>query len=85
MNSQLFAQRRSLSFGFLLTGLSFAVTQSLLIREFLVAFYGNELSIGLILGNWLLLEAMGSGWLGRLADPVQKMVAPGQKWKDGSF
>ncbi len=68
MNARLFTQRRSLSFGFLLMGFSFAVTQSLLIREFLVAFYGNELSIGLILGNWLLLEALGSGWLGRLAD-----------------
>ena len=28
-------------------GFSFAVTQSLLIRELLVAFFGNELSIGL--------------------------------------
>jgi spermidine synthase len=49
-------------------GFSFAVTQSLLIREFLVVFFGNELSIGLILGNWLILEAVGSGLLGRLAD-----------------
>jgi spermidine synthase len=61
--------RRSLSFGFLLMGFSFAVTQALLIREFLVSFYGNELSIGLILGTWLLLEALGSGLLGRIADP----------------
>jgi spermidine synthase len=68
MNSQPFGQKRSLSFGFLLMGFSFAVTQSLLIREFLVAFFGNELSIGLILGNWLVLEAIGSGLLGRLAD-----------------
>jgi spermidine synthase len=67
MNSQRSGQRLSLSFGFLLMGFSFAVTQSLLIREFLVAFSGNELSIGLILGNWLILEAIGSGLLGRLA------------------
>jgi spermidine synthase len=49
-------------------GFSFAVTQSLLIRELLVAFFGNELSIGLILGIWLVLEATGSGILGRWAD-----------------
>jgi spermidine synthase len=68
MNRQPSVQRGSLRFGFLLMGFSFAVTQSLLIREFLVVFYGNELSIGLILGNWLLLESIGSGVLGRLAD-----------------
>jgi spermidine synthase len=49
-------------------GFSFAVTQSLLIRELLVAFFGNELSIGLVLGIWLVLEAIGSGILGRWAD-----------------
>jgi spermidine synthase len=68
MNPQPSVQRSSLSFGFLLMGFSFAVTQSLLIREFLVVFHGNELSIGLILGNWLILEAIGSGLLGRQAD-----------------
>jgi len=56
-----------LDFGFLLMGFSFTVSQGLLIRELLVAFFGNELSIGLVLGNWLILEAIGSGLLGRLA------------------
>jgi len=60
--------KRILNFGFLLMGFIFTVTQGLLIREMLVAFFGNELSIGLILGNWLILEAIGSGFLGRLAD-----------------
>jgi spermidine synthase len=60
--------KRILSFGLLLMGFSFTVTQGLLIRELLVAFFGNELSIGLILGNWLILEAIGSGLLGKLAD-----------------
>jgi len=59
--------RRSLHLGFVLMGFGFAVTQSLLIRELLVAFFGNELSIGLILGIWLVLEAIGSGILGRWA------------------
>ncbi len=60
--------KRILSFGFLLMGFTFTVTQGLLIRELMVAFFGNELSIGLIMGNWLILEAVGSGLLGRLAD-----------------
>jgi len=60
--------KKVLGFGFLLMGFSFTVTQGLLIRELLVAFFGNELAIGLILGNWLILEAIGSGLLGRLAD-----------------
>jgi spermidine synthase len=60
--------KRLLHCGFLLMGFSFTVTQGLLIRELLVAFFGNELSIGLILGNWLILEAVGSGLLGRLAE-----------------
>ena len=57
----------TLRFGFLLMGFTFTVTQALLIRELLVAFFGNELSIGLILACWLILEATGSGLLGRLA------------------
>lgn len=60
--------KRGLLFGFLLIGFSFAVTQGPLIRELLVAFFGNELSIGLVLGNWLILEAVGSGLLGKLAN-----------------
>lgn len=59
---------RALRFAILLMGFSFTVTQGLFLRELLVAFFGNELSIGLILGNWLILEAIGSAVLGRLAD-----------------
>ena len=59
--------KRVLCLAFLLMGFTFTVTQGLLVRELLVAFFGNELSIGLILGSWLILEAAGSGLLGRLA------------------
>ena len=48
---------RVLNFGFLLMGFSFTVTQGLLIRELLVAFFGDEVSVGLILGNWLLHDS----------------------------
>jgi len=46
-------------------GVTFIIAQILVVREFLIVFQGNELSIGIVLGNWLLLEAMGSrlgGW-----------------------
>ncbi|MGD8969592.1 MAG: hypothetical protein PVI07_18965, partial [Anaerolineae bacterium] len=58
--------RKALLFAFLLMGFSFSATQVLMARELLISFTGNELSIGLVLGNWLILEALGSGVLGRL-------------------
>lgn len=59
--------KKVLLFAFLLMGFSFGTTQALMARELLVGFTGNELSIGLVLGGWLALEALGSGVLGRLA------------------
>ena len=49
-----------LLFALLLMGFTSLVVQTLLIREFLISFYGNELIIGLILANWIILEAAGS-------------------------
>jgi spermidine synthase len=59
--------RKALLLAFLLMGFSFSTTQALMARELLVSFSGNELSIGIVLGGWLALEALGSGVLGRLA------------------
>ncbi|MGQ9456792.1 MAG: hypothetical protein ACUVS5_00725 [Anaerolineae bacterium] len=59
--------RRALDTAFLLMGFTFTIAQAVLARELLVAFSGNELSIGLVLGCWLLLEAAGSAWAGRMA------------------
>ena len=53
-------------------GLSGIVAQILLLREFLVSFLGNELTLGIILANWLLLEALGSFCLGRSVKSVRK-------------
>jgi len=58
--------RKRLAFAFLLMGFTFTVMQTIVVRELLVSFSGNELSIGVILGNWLILEALGSGLAGRL-------------------
>jgi spermidine synthase len=46
-------------------GFTFTITQVMIIRELLVVFVGNELSIAIILANWLLLEAAGSYWIGK--------------------
>ena len=60
--------KNSLPFAFLLMGFSFTVMQTLMARELLVSFAGNELSIGLVLGSWLILEAVGSGLAARLVE-----------------
>ncbi len=46
-------------------GLSGIVAQVLLLRVLLVSFYGNELTIGIILANWVLTEALGALLMGR--------------------
>ena len=52
----------------LVKGFSGLVAQILLLRELLILFSGNELSIGIILANWLILGAFGSYVLGRRAE-----------------
>ena len=56
-----------------LVGLCGLVAQAVIIREMVVAFHGNELSIGVMLGSWLLWTGLGSlglGWLvSRLPGP----------------
>jgi len=58
-------------------GMSAVMTQLALMREMLSAFSGNELALGVILGNWLLLTGTGT-WLGRKADrfrdPMRALV-----------
>ena len=52
-------------FAILLMGFTSLFIQTLLIREFLISFYGNEFIIGVILANWILLTALGSGLFSR--------------------
>lgn len=51
-------------------GFSSIITQLVLIREFLSIFYGNELIMGIIFANWLLLIGIGS-YLGRYSKAVK--------------
>ena len=61
-------------FAMVMMGVIFLVSQVLILREFLLAFQGNELVVGIVLGSWLLLEALGSRLSGRKAaradDPI---------------
>ena len=55
-----------------LIGFTAVIAQVLLMRELMVAFGGNELSLGLMLANWLLWTALGSGLLGRLGGAPER-------------
>ncbi len=52
--------RLALYLALLVLGVYAQVAQALLIRESLVAFYGNELSLGAFFGSWLLWVGVGS-------------------------
>ncbi len=61
-----------------LIGFTAVVAQVVLMRELLVVFAGNEISLGVTLANWLLWTAAGSGLLGRLGsrrDPRRVLAA----------
>ena len=49
-----------------ISGITGIVVQVVLLRELLVSFQGNELSIGIILANWLIFEALGSYVAGKV-------------------
>jgi len=66
--------KKRLCIAILVMGFSGLVAEILLIREFLIIFSGNEFSIGVILANWLILEAMGSFYLGRIVETIKNKL-----------
>ena len=54
-------------------GATSIVTQIVLLREFLSVFYGNELVIGVVLANWMLLTGLGS-FLGKRTGRVTAQI-----------
>jgi len=54
-------------------GISAIVTQILVMREFLSVFSGNELVLGIILANWLLLIGLGS-YLGQYFNNLKNKI-----------
>jgi spermidine synthase len=55
-------------------GISGLVAEIILLREFLIVFAGNELSIGIILANWLVLEAFGSFVVGGTVAKITRRI-----------
>jgi spermidine synthase len=50
-----------------LIGFTSVIAQIVLMRELIVVFYGNEISLGIMLAGWLLWTAIGSSVAGRLS------------------
>jgi len=57
-----------------LIGFTAAIAQIVLMRELMVVFCGNEISLGLMLGSWLFWTAAGSAMAGRLGEPRRLMA-----------
>ena len=55
-------------------GLSGIVAQIILMRELLISFLGNELTLGIILANWLILVAIGSFVIGKTVEKVERKL-----------
>jgi len=60
--------KKIISLSIILTGFTAMASQIVYVRELLIVFYGNELSISLILAGWLISGALGSAVFGRFAD-----------------
>lgn len=56
-----------------ITGATTLIGQTLYMREFISAFYGNELAIGIQLGAWLLWTALGSAVLPRIFSSIPSL------------
>jgi len=57
-----------------IVGLSGIVAQVILLRELLISSYGNELTLGIILANWVILEAFGVFFVGKFIDKVKNKI-----------
>jgi len=57
-----------------LMGLSSITAQIVLLRELLVSFLGNELTLGVILASWLILVAAGSFLVGKSVEKVERKL-----------
>ena len=58
----------------LLVGFSGIVAQIIILRELLVGFSGNELTIAIILANWVIAEAIGAFLAGKFADRIRNKI-----------
>jgi len=61
------------NFSIFVVGFAAILTQLVVLRETITGFYGNELLIGIVLGNWLILTGIGS-FLGRYSKKARNKV-----------
>ena len=66
--------KKTIILSVILAGATAMATQIVFLREFLIIFYGNEISIGIILASWLVWGAMGSLLFGRFSDALGNKV-----------
>lgn len=78
MNTTRFSQTHRLLGLFFGLGIFSQIAQALLVREFLVAFYGNEISLGAFYGGWLFWIAVGAWWgmqqLDHILSPIHRIA-----------
>lgn len=60
----------SLKFSVFVVGYTTIVAQIILLRNFLTVFNGNELIVGIIISNWMLITAFGA-WISRFFKPKE--------------
>jgi spermidine synthase len=65
---------RPLTISLFIMGLSGLTAQIVLLRELLVSFLGNELTLGVILANWLILVGIGSFFIGQSVERIDKKI-----------
>jgi spermidine synthase len=75
MNSLLHENDSRLTLSIAAVGLTSLVTQIILLREFLSVFYGNELVIGILLANWMIITGIGA-YVGRYFRPGEPVALP---------
>jgi spermidine synthase len=65
---------KSFTLSLLIMGVSGIVGQILLMRELFISFLGNEFTLGIILANWIILEATGSFMIGKSVEKVKRKL-----------
>ena len=66
--------KKSILFAIVLIGFTAISSQIIFMREFLVVFYGNEITIGFIFAGWFIAGSLGSWFLGRFSDKIKPKV-----------
>ena len=66
--------KKGILFSIILVGFTAIIAQIILMREFLIVFYGNEISIGFIFTSWFIGGMLGSWLLGRITDKIKLKV-----------